>query len=290
LIALVHLTVVAGIAWLGWSWSGFALAIGVYYLRMLVVTAGFHRYFAHRSFSTSRIFQFLLAVGAQTAGQKSVLWWACHHRWHHKYSDTDRDVHSARVRGFWYAHMGWLFAGEFTETDLKMVPDLAKYPELRWLDKGPIQLLPTFALGMAFLLLGGAHALLWGFFASLVLLWHGSFSINSFAHKFGSRRYATSDDSRNNFVLALLTCGEGWHNNHHHYAGSARQGFFWWEVDLTYYMLRGLAAVGLVWDLRQAPPDVLAGASARKPIPAVRPAPQEARRTGPVAPAPEVSV
>jgi len=265
LIILVHLAVVAGVAWFGWSWQGLALALGVYYLRMIVVTAGYHRYFAHRSFSTSRVFQFLLAVAAQTSGQKGALWWASHHRWHHKHSDDALDLHSVRQRGFWYAHIGWLFAGTFNETDLKGVPDLARFPELRWLDRAPFQLAPTFALGLGFLLLGGLHGLLWGFFVSTVMLWHGSFAINSFAHLFGRRRYATNDDSRNHWLLALITCGEGWHNNHHHYAGSARQGFFWWEIDLTYYVLRGLAAMGLVWNLRQAPPDVLAATLTRLP-------------------------
>jgi stearoyl-CoA desaturase (Delta-9 desaturase) len=259
LFFVVHLTVLGGVLLTGWSWEGVALAVAVYYVRMVVVTAGYHRYFSHRSFSTSRIFQFLLAVGAQSAAQKGVLWWASHHRWHHKYSDTERDVHSPRMRGFWYAHIGWIFSEAWNATDTRLIPDLYKYPELRWLDKDGYQLLPTFALGLAFLLLGGPFGLLWGYMVSTVLLWHGSFAINSFAHLFGKRRYAMADDSRNNWLLAILTTGEGWHNNHHHYPSSSRQGFFWWEIDLTYYVLRLLALLGLVWDLRQAPDAVLAG-------------------------------
>ena len=264
LFAMVHFTVLAGVLLSGWSWTGFALAVAVYYARMVAVTAGYHRYFSHRSFSTSRAFQFLLALGAQSAAQRGVLWWASHHRWHHRYSDTERDVHSPRQRGFWYAHVGWIFSDAWETTDARLVPDLAKYPELRWLDKDGNHLLPTVALGLAFLLLGGPFGLLWGYMFSTVMLWHGSFAINSFTHLFGRRRYATTDDSRNSFLLAILTTGEGWHNNHHHYASSAGQGFFWWEIDLTYYVLRLLELLGLVWDLRRAPAAVLAGPLVRR--------------------------
>ena len=253
----VHLAAVLGVLYCGWSWNGAALAIGAYFVRMFVVTAGYHRYFAHRAFKTSRVFQFLLALGAQSAAQKGVLWWASHHRWHHKYSDTEKDIHSPGRRGFWYAHIGWIVSGAWTETDFSQVPDLAKYPELRFLNHKGVQLLPTVGLALAFLWIGGVHALVWGFFVSTVLLWHGSFSINSLSHLFGSRRYATGDDSRNNWLLAILTTGEGWHNNHHHYQSAANQGFRWWEIDVTYYLLRLLALFGLVWDLRRPPRDVV---------------------------------
>jgi stearoyl-CoA desaturase (Delta-9 desaturase) len=255
----VHVAAVVGVIAGGWSWSGAALAIGSYFVRMIVVTAAYHRYFAHRAFKTSRVFQFLLALGAQTAAQKGVLWWASHHRWHHKYSDGPKDVHSARRRGFWYSHIGWIMGPQWERTDRTMVSDLAKFPELRALDRPGLNILPTVLLALAFLWLGGAHALVWGYFVSTVLLWHGSFSINSLAHLFGKRRYATNDDSRNNWALALLTTGEGWHNNHHHYQSSANQGFRWWEIDLTFYVLRLLEVCGLVWDLRRPPREVIAG-------------------------------
>ncbi len=258
LFALVHLVAATGIVLGGWSWRGFALALGVYYVRMIVVTAGYHRYFSHRAFRTSRVFQFLLAVGAQSAGENSVVWWASHHRWHHRYSDTPLDVHSPKQRGFWYAHVGWILKNTWA-TDLKQVPDLAKYPELRFLNRPGIDFLPCALLGLAFLLIGGVHGLIWGFMVSTVLLWHGSFAINSLTHLVGRRRYATKDDSRNHWLLALITSGEGWHNNHHHYSSSAKQGFFWWEIDPTYWVLRGLQRLGLVWDLRRPPADVLAG-------------------------------
>jgi stearoyl-CoA desaturase (Delta-9 desaturase) len=266
----VHVAAIVGVVALGWSWSGFAVALGSYFVRMIVVTAGYHRYFAHRSFKTSRAFQFLLALGAQSAAQKGVLWWASHHRWHHKYSDTPKDVHSVRQRGFWYAHIGWIMGPEWDKTDRSLVADLAKFPELRALDRWGVHLLPTVALALAFLLLGGVPGLVWGYFVSTVLLWHGSFSVNSLAHLWGKRRYATADDSRNNWALALITAGEGWHNNHHHYQSSANQGFRWWEIDVTYYVLRVLALFGLIWDLRRPPREIVvadsAAATAQAPL------------------------
>ena len=255
----VHAAALGGVITCGVSLGGIALALAAYFARMALVTAGYHRYFSHRAFKTSRAFQFVLAVLAQSSAQKGVLWWASHHRRHHKTSDTAADVHSPAQRGFWYSHLGWILSSEWTATDLGLVPDLAKYPELHVLNRKGIQLLPAVALAVACALIGGAQALVWGFLVSTVLLWHGSFAINSLAHLFGSRRYATSDDSRNNWLLAIATTGEGWHNNHHHYQSSANQGFLWWEIDVTYYLLRFLQLIGLVWDLRRPPPDVVAG-------------------------------
>jgi stearoyl-CoA desaturase (delta-9 desaturase) len=253
----VHVAAVAGIAWLGWSWSGFALCMALYFVRMFGVTGAYHRYFSHRTYRTSRAFQFVLAVLAQTSLQKGALWWAAHHRDHHKYSDTKQDPHSWREYGFWYSHVGWILSTETEETDFKKIGDLARYPELRWLNKH--HTVPGVALAVALFLIGGWSALIWGFFASTTLLWHGTFSINSFSHWWGRRRYKTSDDSKNSLILALVTMGEGWHNNHHYYPRSVRQGFFWWEIDITYYVLRGLSAVGLVWDLHTPPKAVLEG-------------------------------
>ena len=253
----VHVAAVVGVIACGFSWSGVGLAVGAYFLRMFVVTAAYHRYFSHRTFKTSRWFQLVLAVGAQSAAQKGVIWWASHHRWHHKQSDGELDVHSPGRRGFWYSHLGWILRPDWNETDEKSVADLMKYPELRLLDRPSMAMVPTVALALGFLFLGGAHALVWGYFVSTVLLWHGSFSVNSLAHVFGSQRYRTGDDSRNNWLLALLTTGEGWHNNHHHYQSSVRQGFRWWQIDVTYYALRLLALTGLIWDLREPPPHVV---------------------------------
>jgi stearoyl-CoA desaturase (Delta-9 desaturase) len=233
------------------------LAVGLYYLRMFGVTAGYHRYFSHRSYKTSRAFQLLLACVALSSAQKGVLWWAAHHRHHHRESDRPSDVHSPVQRGLWWAHVGWILSAGSDAVDHARVGDLARYPELRWLEKW--HFVPPAALAVGLFLWGGLPALVWGFFVSTTLLWHGTFTINSLAHVFGSRRYATPDNSRNNWLLALLTLGEGWHNNHHHYRPAANQGFFWWEFDPTYYVLKGLALVGLVWDLRTPPRHVLEG-------------------------------
>lgn len=231
------------------------LAIGLYYLRMFGVTAGYHRYFAHRTYRTSRIFQFLLAWLAVSSAQKGVLWWAAHHRDHHRSSDQPDDVHSPVQRGLWWAHVGWIFAARNKSTNLVRIADLARFPELRWLERR--DLVPPVTLALGLFLWGGLPALLWGFFVSTTLLWHGTFTINSLAHLFGSRRYATPDDSRNNWFLALLTLGEGWHNNHHYYRPAANQGFFWWEFDPTFYALKVLSWVGLIWDVRTPPRRVL---------------------------------
>jgi stearoyl-CoA desaturase (Delta-9 desaturase) len=243
----VHLAAVVGVIVLGWSWSGLALALALYAPRMFFVTAGNHRYFSHRSYRTSRVFQFLMALGGVATGQKGVLWWAAHHRRHHRLSDRPGDAHSPRD-GFWWSHMGWMLSRELEDTDLQSVKDLARYPELRLLER--FWILPPVLVGVLTWALGGAFGFVWGFLVAQTLFWHGTFTINSLAHVFGSRRFETKDDSRNHFLLALITFGEGWHNNHHHRPGSVRQGMRWWEIDLSYYILRGLAAVGLVWDLR----------------------------------------
>jgi stearoyl-CoA desaturase (delta-9 desaturase) len=248
---LVHVIAVAGVVWLGWSWKGFGLAIALYYARMFFVTGAHHRYFAHRTYKTSRWFQFVLALCSQTSVQKGVLWWAAHHRLHHKLSDKPGDVHSLKLDGFYWSHMGWILSRKYDETDWREIPDLAKYAELRWLNRWHL-LMPT-VLGVSLWLIGGWFALVWGFFVSTTLLWHGTFTINSLSHWFGRRRYPTTDESKNSLTLSLVTLGEGWHNNHHYYPRAVNQGFYWWEVDITYYVLRLLSAVGLIWDLHTTP-------------------------------------
>jgi stearoyl-CoA desaturase (delta-9 desaturase) len=228
-----------------------ALAFALYAVRLFGITAGYHRYFSHRAFKTSRAFQFALAWLGASSAQKGPLWWAAHHRDHHRYSDGPDDIHSPLARGFWWSHVGWILATRYDETKLDRVRDFAKYPELRWLDRW--QMVPPVVLAAVLFLAGGLPALLWGFFVSTVFLWHGTFVINSLAHVIGRRRYETDDGSRNSFVLALITFGEGWHNNHHFYASTANQGFFWWEIDISYYALRALSVVGVVWDLRVPP-------------------------------------
>lgn len=238
----------------------------LYFVRMFWVTGGYHRYFAHKSYKTSRWFQFVIAFMAQTTAQKGALWWAAHHRHHHRHSDTPADPHSMKIYGFWYSHIGWIVGPDFKKTDYKTIGDYAKYPELVWLNKH--YLFPPVILALLVMALGGIvnggsitemftsagfSTLFIGFFLSTVILYHATFSINSIMHKFGTQRYESHDESRNSVWLALLTMGEGWHNNHHYYEVAARQGFFWWEVDMTYYILRGFAAVGLIWDLKEVP-------------------------------------
>jgi stearoyl-CoA desaturase (delta-9 desaturase) len=245
----------------GFRWTHVVLALVLYYVGMFFVTAGYHRYFSHRSFKTSRVFQFILAFGAMTSAQKGVLWWAAHHRHHHRFSDGEEDLHSPLRFGFWWSHLGWILSPKYNETRTELIGDFAKFRELRWLNK--YHLFPPITLAVVLFLIGGWSALVWGFFIRTVMLWHGSFTINSLSHVFGRRRYATADTSRNNWLLALLTLGEGWHNNHHHYMASARQGFFWWEIDGTYYTLKVLSWLRIVWDLRQPPAEILhASASA----------------------------
>lgn len=251
-IVLLHVGAVVAVA-RGATLKLVLLAAATYLVRMFAITAVYHRYFSHRSYRTSRVFQFLLALLGTTATQKGPLWWASTHRAHHRHSDTAQDVHSPLQRGFWYAHLGWWMGREHETTDLARVQDFARYPEILFLDRwhwiGPVLLMGGLALF-------GLDAFLWGYVLSTCVLLHATFTINSLAHLFGSRRYATTDTSRNNVLLALLTLGEGWHNNHHHYMSSARQGFFWWEIDVSYYILWGLARLGLVWDLRPVPEHV----------------------------------
>jgi len=252
---LLHLSCFAAI-FTGVSLEAVILCIGLYFLRMFALTAGYHRYFSHRTYKTSRAFQFILAALACSAVQKGPLWWAAHHRRHHKYTDQEGDVHSPRQNGFWWSHIGWILSSKYDPTDWDAIKDFSRYPELRWLNQW--HAVPGIVLGVLCYLLLGWQGLVWGFVISTVLLYHGTFSINSLAHLWGTRRYETTDDSRNNLLLALLTGGEGWHNNHHHYMATVKQGFFWWEIDCSYYVLRALSWFGVVWDLRMPPKYLLA--------------------------------
>ena len=262
--ALIHLSPLL-VIWTGATFFDWMLCISLYFGRMLFITGGYHRYFSHRTFQTSRAFQFVLAFTAQTSLQKGALWWAAHHRAHHKYSDTDKDPHSSKLHGFWYSHIGWIVGPDYKHTEFDQIRDFAKYPELVWLNKN--HLLPPFLLLILVYLVGGyinggsiaaipsagLSTLVVGFFLSTVILFHGTFSINSLMHMVGKPRYDSKDESKNSLVLALVTLGEGWHNNHHYYQSSARQGFFWWEIDITYYFLKILSWVGLIWELRPVP-------------------------------------
>ncbi len=253
----------------GWSWAAVGVALALYWIRAFAITGFYHRYFSHMTYRTSRVGQFAFAVLGASAVQRGPLWWAAHHRLHHRYSDGPKDVHSPRQHGFLWSHMGWITAPANFPTRLDVVSDLARYPELRLLDRfdtavplalaGGLYALGS-ALGAAGVETTGPQMLVWGFFISTVALFHATSLINSAAHRMGRQRYKTRDDSRNSLVLALLTLGEGWHNNHHRYPAATRQGFFWWELDPTYYALVVMSWLGLVRDLRPVPEAVkLAG-------------------------------
>jgi stearoyl-CoA desaturase (Delta-9 desaturase) len=251
--------------WVGVSWIAVTACIAFYCLRIFAVSAGYHRYFSHRSYKTGRIFQFLLALVGCMANQKGPLWWAAHHRYHHSHADRDTDIHSPTRHGFWWAHCLWIFDLQYRRADQKCMSNFTPYVELRLMDK--FYLAPPLLSAAFFFLLGvilsrtqpdlqtsGLQMLAWGFFVSTVLVHHAIYSANSIAHSLGSRRFDNTDTSRNNLFVALLTFGDGWHNNHHHYPRSARHGFYWWEIDLTHYLLKGLSYVGIVWAL-QTPPN-----------------------------------
>jgi stearoyl-CoA desaturase (delta-9 desaturase) len=245
----LHLSCLA-VFWVGASLEAVLTAAALFALRMFAITGFYHRYFSHRAFSTSRAAQLAFALLGAAAAQRGPLWWASHHRHHHAHADDPQDSHSARRHGFLWSHTGWFLSPANFPARLERVPDLARYPELRFLDRFDATVPLVLGAGLLWI---GPQFFVWGFCVSTVALYHATFTINSLAHRFGTRRYATHDDSRNNAWLALVTFGEGWHNNHHHYPRAARQGFYWWEIDLTYYGLRLLAALGIIWDLKPVP-------------------------------------
>ena len=262
------------VIWVGFSWAALAVTLGLYVVRMFAITGFYHRYFSHRTFKTSRAGQFIFGLLGASAVQRGPIWWAAHHRHHHVYSDKPEDVHSPAQHGFFWSHMGWFMSHKHFVADLSRVKDLLKYPELRFLDRFDVAV--PMVLGVGVFLLGillkhlapGLHTggwqmLVWGFFISTVAVYHGTYTINSLSHVFGRQRYKTGDGSRNNVWLALITLGEGWHNNHHHYPASVRQGFYWWEFDVTFYLLKLLSYLGLIWDLKPVPAAIREGGGKR---------------------------
>jgi stearoyl-CoA desaturase (delta-9 desaturase) len=273
---LIHLGCLAAF-YTGVTWTAFGICMALYFIRMFGICGGYHRYFSHRTYKTGRLFQFLLAFLGATSAQKGPLWWAGHHRHHHRFSDTEEDIHSTFVHGLWWAHVGWVLSTHYIETRYDLVKDLYQFPELRWLDRNhivaPLSLIALlFALGYSLQAYApGLHTtpmqiFVWGFCVSTTLLYHGTFMINSFAHLIGTKRFETGDHSKNSLILSLITLGEGWHNNHHRYPGSERQGFYWWELDVSHYILKGFEKLGLVWDLRAPPSRVYEEAKLRKAV------------------------
>jgi len=272
---LIHVACIL-VFWAGFSWSALIALLITYAVRMFGITAGYHRYFSHRTFKTSRFFQFVLAWLGASSAQKGPLWWAANHRHHHKYSDQEEDIHSPRQSGFWWSHVGWILSDVYKDTNLKYVKDLAKFPELKFLNR--FHLIPPVVMGVSMFFIGwglqiyfpslntsGFQMLVWGFIVSTVMVYHGTFLVNSLTHVFGKKRFETDDDSRNSFWIALITLGEGWHNNHHRFPSSERQGFYWWELDISHYILRILSWMRIVWDLRTPPKRVYAKSRVKKP-------------------------
>ncbi|MCB2155448.1 acyl-CoA desaturase [bacterium] len=273
----MHIACLA-VLWVGWSPVAVGVAIALYFVRMFAITGFYHRYFSHRTFKTSRWFQFVMAVWGNTSCQRGPLWWAAHHRHHHRHSDQEDDVHSPHQHGLLWSHMLWITTPRNFATDMKQVKDLTKYPELLWLDRYD-WVVPVVFAGAMFGLGAGLNALapglgtsglqmlVWGFFVSTVVLFHGTCLINSLAHMIGKKRFDTDDHSRNSLLLAFITLGEGWHNNHHHYPAATRQGFYWWEFDPTYYTLKLLSFAGLISELKPVPERILEeGLSARRRV------------------------
>jgi stearoyl-CoA desaturase (delta-9 desaturase) len=252
-----------GVIWVGWSSVAVGIAVFLYLLRTFAITGFYHRYFSHRTFKTSRWFQFLFGLIGVSTIQRGPLWWAAHHRHHHAHSDDPEDVHSPIQHGFLWSHMGWFTAPVNFRTKIELIQDFAKFPELRFLDR--FDLVISVLIGTSMFILGavlpaelgtsGMQMLVW-FFISTVILYHVTYMINSLAHVYGSRRYETTDTSRNNLFLAILAFGEGWHNNHHYYPNTARQGFYWWEIDVSYYIIVVLSWLGLVWDVKPVPAEI----------------------------------
>ena len=247
---LLHLACL-GVFFVSVNWLAITLCLTFYVIRMFGITAGYHRYFSHRTYKTGRFFQFVLAWLGCSALQKGPLWWAAHHRNHHKYSDTDKDPHSPIAKSVWWSHVGWVIDSSSYDCSYKDVREWTRYPELMWLNR--LHWVPGICLAVLCYLVGGWSGLVWGFFVSTVLLYHGVFTVNSICHLWGSRRYQTTDQSRNNPLIAIITLGEGWHNNHHYYQTSTNQGFYWWEIDISYSVLRFLEVFGGVWKLRTPP-------------------------------------
>jgi stearoyl-CoA desaturase (delta-9 desaturase) len=262
------------------TWGLLALWAVSHFSRAVGLTLAFHRYFAHRAFQMNRATRFFWAFVGTAAMQKGPLWWAGHHVNHHRFADREGDPHSPMVSGVYYAHIGWFLndaRNDRLEPTNPVVRDFSTAPEIAFLDR--YFFVPPLLLATTMFLMGGFTWLVWGFCVPTMTLAHATFAINTVNHMFGSRRFDTIDESRNNPLTALFAAGEGWHNNHHRYQRAARNGFYWWEIDLTWYAIRAMALLGLAWDLQPVPDRVYAEARATKARRASQPIPSILDRT-----------
>lgn len=256
-ILVFHMAAIVGVFVVGVSLYLVGLGVLSYALRVWVITAGYHRYFAHRSFKTSRAFQFIIGLLGTLAVERGPLWWATMHRLHHQYADQEKDIHSPLQDGLLWAYIGWMHSRKYCAVnDYSKIKDFSKYPELRWLNR--FYLIPPLVAGALLLTLCSPAVFVWVVLVGTVLQWHTLFFSNTACHIFGRRRFNTNDTSKNNLLCAIILMGEGWHNNHHFYARSARQGFYWWEVDVSYYSIKLFEKLGIVWNVQEVPPHILA--------------------------------
>ena len=261
-------------------WAFLGLWAASHFLRAIGLTLVFHRYLAHRAFRMNRVARFVWTFIGTAAMQKGPLWWAGHHVNHHRFADREGDPHSPMISGFYYAHVGWFLHDtkhDRVEATNPVIRDFSTVPEIAWLDR--YFFLPPAALAATLFLAGGWPWLVYGFCLPTMTLAHATFAINTVNHMFGSRRFDTLDESRNNPLTAFFAVGEGWHNNHHRYQRAARNGFYWWEFDPTWYTIRAMAAVGLGGDIQPVPERIYEEARLVKAGRATRPIPSVVEST-----------
>jgi stearoyl-CoA desaturase (delta-9 desaturase) len=273
----MHVGAIAG--FFTFSWGAFAVMMVLWWLTGGVgITLGYHRYFTHRSYETPKWFSYVLAVCGCLAGEAGPISWVAAHRYHHTFSDMPEDVHSPYkdpkhpVKSFMWAHFLWLFGRENFLSDYdkykRYTPDMVRDKVLMFLND--YHIVPTFFLAGLLYWMGGWPYIVWGIFVRSVMVYHATWFVNSAAHVWGYRTFNTTDRSRNNWWVAILAFGEGWHNNHHAFQRSARHGLNWWEFDLTYSMIQVMKLFGLASNIYLPSPASLAA----RVIPADDPATQ----------------
>jgi len=252
-IALVsfHLGAVAALFF--FHWSALIVFATIWILAQNVgIAMGYHRLLTHRGYATPKWLEYCIAICGALALQGGPIYWVAVHRMHHKYTDKPGDPHSPRD-GKWWSHMGWIMNATLrdeTEALKQYAPDLSRQPFYRWLNR--LHWVPLTVVGLSLFAFGGWSWLLWGAFLPVTIGLHVTWMVNSVTHLWGRRRFSTSDDSRNNLWVALLTGGEGWHNNHHANPVSARHGLAWYEVDFNYFAIRLLKILGLAKHVKTA--------------------------------------